>query len=69
LRGGANEHAIGEWDTVRTVCAGGTVTAYVNDRLMNETTECTVTNGFIGIQSEGGDIEIRRMAIDPLPQK
>ena len=69
LRGGANEHAIGEWDTVRTVCAGGTVTAYVNDRLMNETTECTVTNGFIGIQSEGGDIEIRRMAIDPLPAK
>ena len=69
LRGGANEHAIGEWDTVRTVCAGGTVTAYVNDRLMNETTECTVTNGFIGIQSEGGDIEIRRMALDPLPGK
>jgi hypothetical protein len=51
------------------VCAGSTVTAYVNDRLMNETTECTVTNGFIGIQSEGGDIEIRRMALDPLPQK
>ena len=69
LRGGSNEHPIGEWDTVRTVCAGSTVTAYVNDRLMNETTECTVTNGFIGIQSEGGDIEIRRMALDPLPAK
>ncbi len=69
LRGGANEHPIGEWDTVRTVCAGGTVTAYVNERLMNETTECTVTNGFIGIQSEGGEIEIRKMALDPLPGK
>jgi len=70
LHGAANEHPVGEWDTVKTVCApGGTVTAYVNDRWMNTTTECTVTNGFIGIQSEGGDIEIRRLALDPLPAK
>ena len=69
LRGESNEHPVGEWDTVRTVCAAGTVTAYVNDRLMNTTTGCTVTNGFIGIQSEGGEIEIRRLALDPLPGK
>jgi hypothetical protein len=76
LRGTANEHPVGEWDIVRTVCStapdahqkpGGVITAYVNDRLMNVTTECTLTNGFIGIQSEGGDIEIRRLFLDPLP--
>ena len=75
LRGGPNEHPVGEWDMIKTVVmttngpAGptGTVTAYVNGRLMNETTECTVTNGFIGIQSEGADIEIRKMSLDPLP--
>jgi hypothetical protein len=76
LRGTANEHPVGAWDVVKTVCStaldanqkpGGVITAYVNDRLMNVTTECTLTNGFIGIQSEGGDIEIRKMALDPLP--
>lgn len=71
LRGAANEHPVGEWDTVKTICqtaadGTGTITAYVNGRLMNETTECTLTNGFIGIQSEGGDIEIRKMSLDPL---
>ena len=72
LRGEPNEHPVGEWDTVKTICqtaadGTGTITAYVNGRLMNETTECTVTNGFIGIQSEGGDIEIRKLCLDPLP--
>ncbi len=33
---------------------------------MNETTGCTVTSGFIGIQSEGGDIEIRKVFLEPL---
>jgi len=72
LHGGPNEHPVGEWDMVKTICqtapdGTGTITAYVNGRLMNETTECTITNGFIGIQSEGGDIEIRKMCLDPLP--
>ncbi len=67
LRGTANEHPVGEWDTVRTTSDHGTVTTWVNDRLMNATTECTVTNGFIGIQSEGGELEIRRLSLDPLP--
>ena len=76
LRGTANEHPVGEWDVVKTVCrttAGpdqattGEITAYVNGRLMNVTTECTLTHGFIGIQSEGGDIEIRKLSLDPLP--
>ena len=71
LHGGPNEHPVGEWDTVKTICSTaadgtGTITAYVNGRLMNTTTECTLTNGFIGLQSEGGDIEIRKLSLDPL---
>jgi hypothetical protein len=65
-RGPANENPVGEWDTVVTVCSGNSVKAYVNGKLMNETTECTVSSGKIGIQSEGGDIEIRKMFIEPL---
>jgi hypothetical protein len=64
--GPSNEKPVGEWDTVKTVCAGNNVKAYVNGKLMNEGTECTVTSGFIGFQSEGGEFEIRKVFLEPL---
>jgi hypothetical protein len=33
---------------------------------MNEATECTLSSGFIGFQSEGADFEIRKVFLDPL---
>jgi len=66
LRGEANEKAIGEWNTNVTVCAGNNVKAIINGKLLNEIMECTLSSGFIGIQSEGGDIEIRQMFVEPL---
>jgi hypothetical protein len=66
-RGPSNENPIGQWDTVLSICSNNTVTAYVNGKLMNQTTECTISSGSIGIQSEGGDIEIRKMTLEPLP--
>jgi 3-keto-disaccharide hydrolase len=66
LRGGPNENPIGEWNTNTTICAGSEVKAIINGKLLNEITECTVTNGFIGIQSEGADFEIRKISLEPL---
>ena len=66
LRGEPNEKAIGEWNTNVTVCAGNSVKAIINGKLLNEITECTLTSGGIGVQSEGGDIEIRKLYIEPL---
>ncbi len=66
MRGESAEKAIGEWNTCETVCAGNSVKAYINGKLLNETTECTVTNGAIGIQSEGAEFEIRKILIEPL---
>jgi hypothetical protein len=63
-RGPANEKPVGEWDTVETVCEGNSVKAFVNGKLMNETTECTVSSGFIGFQSEGGEYEIRKVFLE-----
>jgi hypothetical protein len=65
-RGPSNEKPVGEWNTCEVVCASNTVKTYINGRLMNETTECSVSSGFIGIQSEGAEIEIRKMCIGPL---
>jgi hypothetical protein len=66
MHGQSNEKPVGEWDTNVTVCAGNDVKAWINGKFMNETTECTLSSGFVGIQSEGGDIEIRKVFLDPL---
>jgi hypothetical protein len=66
MRGNSNEKNIGEWNSSVTICSNAVVRAFINGKLMNEISECTVTNGFIGIQSEGGDIEIRKMFLEPL---
>jgi hypothetical protein len=69
LQGESNENAVGEWNTNVTVCAGNDVKAIINGKMLNEISECTISYGFIGIQSEGGDIEIRKLTLEPLPQK
>ncbi|MGA3285141.1 MAG: DUF1080 domain-containing protein [Verrucomicrobiota bacterium] len=66
MRGTSNENPVGEWNTCVAVCSGNDVKAFVNGSFMNETTGCTVTTGAIGIQSEGAEIEIRRMSLEPL---
>ena len=66
LRGEPNEKSIGEWNTNVTVCAGTDIKAIINGKALNEITECTVASGFIGIQSEGAEFEIRRMLLEPL---
>jgi hypothetical protein len=66
LSGDSVERSVGEWNKVEVICIHHKVTCFVNGRLLNETTECTVNDGFIGIQSEGGEIEIRTIAYTPL---
>jgi hypothetical protein len=66
MHGPSAEKPVGEWDTVELVCKGDGIQATVNGKLMNEITACTVSSGFIGVQSEGADFEIRKMTIEPL---
>lgn len=65
-RGADAEKPVGEWNTCETICQGNKITSFVNGRFMNETTECTINSGYIGIQSEGGDMEIRSIIFSPL---
>jgi hypothetical protein len=65
-RGESNEKPIGEWNTYQIVCSGDTIKPSVNGKLMNEATGCSVTSGYILLQSEGTDIEIRKVSLDPL---
>ncbi len=62
------EKPVGEWNTYAVVCAGDTVTIFVNDQQVNQLTGCNLSSGWIGIQSEGAGLEIRKVSVDPLPQ-
>jgi Domain of Unknown Function (DUF1080) len=66
FRGDSMEKPVGEWNTADTICLHHKITSFINGHFMNETTECTLDSGFIGIQSEGGDIEIRSIIFSPL---
>ncbi len=60
------ENPVGEWNKFETICIRGKVESFINGRFMNKITECTVNSGYIGIQSEGGEIEIKTIAYCPL---
>jgi hypothetical protein len=62
----SNEKPVGEWNTFVVECRGSTVKIFVNDKLMNTATECSVSSGHIGLQSEGADMEVRKVSLDPL---
>jgi hypothetical protein len=65
-RGESSEKPVGEWNRCELVCSSNSVQAIINGRIMNEATECTVTSGAIGIQSEGAEMEIRKILLEPL---
>jgi len=66
LQGDSVEVPVGEWNKAETICVNGKVESFMNSKFVNEITECTINSGHIGIQSEGGDIEIRSIDYCPL---
>lgn len=61
------ENPPGEWNRVELLVRGGDYTVWLNGRLVNEATGIEVMPGPIGLQSEGGVIEFRRVEATPLP--
>ena len=69
MAGPPNENPIGEWNTFEVIAKDATVETIVNGKSMNKIAGVNVTSGFIGIQSEGADIEVRKIFLDPLPRQ
>ena len=63
-----SEKPIGEWNTMEIVCKGDTITVHVNGDLVNEATNCNVTEGAICLQSEGAPIEFRKVVLTPIDE-
>jgi hypothetical protein len=62
----SNESPVGEWTTFQCICRSNTVEIVVNGKSMNKITGCDVSSGYIGIQSEGADMEVRKIFLEPL---
>ena len=62
------ENPVGEWNTFQSICRSNTVEIVVNGKSMNKITGCDVSSGGIGLQSEGAEIEVRKVFLEPLPQ-
>ena len=67
MQGTPNEKPAGEWNTYEIVCRGDTVKNYVNGRLLNVAHGCNPAAGALAMQSEGGEWELRRIYVEPLP--
>ncbi len=61
-----NEKPLGEWNQYEAVCDGDNIILTINGQTQNVATECTLTKGYIGLQSEGTPIEFRNIVLVPL---
>ncbi len=62
------EYDAGEWNRYEIFLLKGNLTVYVNGQKVNEADGLEQIAGKIGFQSEGGEIQFRRISILPLDQ-
>ncbi len=60
------EKPVGEWNIYQVICRGNSVEIVVNGKSMNKIKDCNVSSGFIGLQSEGAELEIRSVTVKSL---
>ncbi len=65
-RSGWAERPAGEWNRFLIECRGRAVSVWLNGVLVNEGVHCTAESGKIALQSEGAEVEFRRVEISPL---
>jgi hypothetical protein len=63
-----SEKPIGEWNKLRVICEGDELTIYVNGDKVNYARKLSQTKGAICLQSEGAEIEYRKIELRPFPK-
>ena len=67
--GPSSERAVGEWETIVITVDHGAVAVAVNGQLQNVATANESLAGRIGLQSEGGEMEFRKIELRPILDK
>lgn len=57
----------GDWNTIEVLASGGSYTVWMNGQQINHAVGVEIQSGPLGLQSEGGEIHFRRVALWPLP--
>lgn len=60
------ERPAGEWNHVELLARDGNYTVWMNGQKINDAGGVEVQSGPVGVQSEGGEIHFRRVALTPL---
>ena len=61
-----SERPVGEWNAMRVEAVGRTVRVWVNGTLVNDGFGATADRGRIALQSEGAEVEFRKIVLTPL---
>jgi hypothetical protein len=61
-----SEKPLGEWNRVVIEAVGRSIRVWVNGDLVNDGHDATADRGQIAIQSEGAEVEFRKIAITPI---
>jgi len=60
-----SEKPVGEWNAMRIEAVGRTIRVWVNGDLVNEGFDATADHGQIALQSEGAEVEFRKIVMTP----
>ena len=60
-----SEKPVGEWNAMRIEAVGRTIRVWVNGQLVNEGFDATADHGHIALQSEGAEVEFRKIVMTP----
>jgi 3-keto-disaccharide hydrolase len=63
-----SEKPLGEWNTMVIEALGRSVRVWVNGTLVNDGSNATADHGQIAVQSEGSEVEFRKISLTPITE-
>ena len=61
-----SEKPVGKWNAMTVECRGDSIRVWVNGDLVNDGISCSTRRGQIALQSEGAEIEFRKLELTKL---
>ena len=62
----SSEKPLGQWNTMVIEAVGRSIRVWVNGDLVNDGSDATADHGQIALQSEGSEVEFRKLALTPI---
>jgi beta-glucosidase len=62
----SSEKPLGQWNTMVIEAVGRSIRVWVNGDLVNDGSDATADHGQIAIQSEGSEVEFRKLSLEPI---